>query len=623
MMDSPLSNGYGKDSNHEKEDDVPFIQALESSSFSPAASPTSMDGQVHNKKKKKVLSVDTSPVHENVGVSLQIPVGTRSSPATLAQTPLANAMDVDDASLLEAFASVSYSPFAELRAEHKQAKSPVIFEDKEEEEEADFDDSATTATDMLQSGVDATNETFEVESVATTENLLEMPKSALSLDDLNHLMMSSDCVEEYNVMKKKAPASTRSYLEDDECYVSVGVQQILHASRGVEMERNSKIRKALIEEELSQLIELAQEDQDMDEFEPEAVEALGIAAYRLAYQRKYHDAKKGEDVYIPSVAYTVMDGSLLELASQHYFGKSDEFLVTYAGFIGSAITKQKQHYHEYNSNERENHPDAEDLNISNASETMDDSPMHQQPITPINSEQVMRFVWGVSPKASLMKDSTKHFSFSGVAADESSTERRFGARKIVAVAFCILALAGVAFLRAVAPSQMARSPVLMLPSAETLVTVPVDLQQTQISIFAKPTSKKSPKEDFVNAWKIVSSFWKQRFIASKELVTKTWKGAGLFFKQQVLVDLEAHMFEETSEQLSSLNELGSKKRMPNLLFEKETKQLAFTSVEDFQQGIAANRAIAKKKLEANKHGSQASDATMKMYIAESFSWNDC
>jgi len=646
FADSPQSS-YGKNTNdvaadktNHENDDLPLIQALESSSFSPAASPTWADEQAH----QQMLTVDTFANENVVPRSLYDPVGTRSSPATLAQTPLANSMDVEDASLLEAFASVSYSPFAAMRAENKQTKSPVIFEDKEDEEEVDFDDSATTATDMLKPG-DAVNETFEVESIATTENL-EVLKPMLSLDDLNHLMMSADCVEEYNAMKR-FPSSTRSYFEDDECYVPVQVERVLHASRGVQMERDSKIRRALIEEELGQLIELAQQDKDMDEFEPEAIEALGIAAYRLAYHRKYLDAKTGEDVYIPSVAYTVMDGSLLELASQHYFGKSDEFLVTYAGAIGSAIMKQMKYYHEYNSVEREeNHLDSEDLNISNVSEAMGDGPMHQQPVTPINSEQIIRMVWGVSPKASLMKDSTKRFTFQGEAVvEDASKAPRFGARKIAVTSFYILALMGAVVFQMPGPTaimvpnktpattilaltgaavfQMPGPTAIMVPNETPATTA--ELEQPKQPIFVQRRAsrpKMSPKEDLAKKLKVVGSFWKQRFSASKEQVTKSLKDTGSFFKQQILADLEVHMFEETQEQVASLDQFGGKKTMPNLLFGKENKQLAFDSVEDFEQAITANRAKAKKKLEANKGASRIPDSMMKVFAAESFSWND-
>lgn len=42
-------------------------------------------------------------------------------------------------------------------------------------------------------------------------------------------------------------------------------------------------------------------------------------------------------IYVPSVAYVVLNGSLLEEASKHYFGKSHEFLVAYAASLGSSI----------------------------------------------------------------------------------------------------------------------------------------------------------------------------------------------------------------------------------------------------------------------------------------------
>ena len=386
------------------------------------------------------------------------------------------------------------------------------------------------------------------------------------------------------------------------------------------------IRKALIEEELGQLIELATQDRDMDEFEPEAVEAMGIAAYRLAYLRKYHDTQKDEDVYIPSVAYTVMDGSLLELASQHYFGESEEFLVSYAGAMGTAIMKQKHLYQEYNSAAREeNHQDAEELNISNVSDLVTPKNQQQQ-ITPIQPDQIMRMVWGVSPKASLMKDTTRQFTFPNEHTDdEMRTEPRLGFRKIAIATFYMLALCGAAAFAMVnqAPIPITGPPAIIVPKQTQ--SPPAETRRPKpLLLIAPPPAKKSPKEDLAKAWKIASSYWKQRFSESKEHVAKTCKGARSFFKvfKQHVNELEVHMLEETQEQLSSLNNDGGKKTLPNLLFEKKSKQLAFLSVEDFHNAMAANHAMAKKKLEGKKAESRAPNSMMKVFSAESFSWSD-
>jgi len=366
------------------------------------------------------------------------------------------------------------------------------------------------------------------------------------------------------------------------------------------------------------------------------------------------------------VAYTVMDGSLLELASQHYFGSSDEFLVTYAGAIGSAIMKQKQLYQEYNSVEREeNHSDAEELDISNVSETMNDSRMQQQPITPINPEKIMRLVWGVSPKASLMKDSTRRFTYpeEDVEADVT-TAPRFGFRKTFIAIFSVLALSGAVAFTSVGQTQMPGSPGVIAPKqtrshsgAEfyqplpsvlvtqahgkksswndpftrsqtteiyrplpSVLTQPLgtkspkaehetqsettELYQPLASVLTKTRRKKSPIEDFAKACTIASSFWKQRFIESKENVVQSWKGVCSFFKQLV-ADVEVHMFEETYENQQSSNN------------KKETKHLAFLSAEDFHRAVAGNHVTVNKKTE-----SVGSNSMMKVFTAESFSWND-
>eukprot|EP00980_Cylindrotheca_fusiformis_P031187 scaffold25940_cov117-Cylindrotheca_fusiformis.AAC.1 len=176
-----------------------------------------------------------------------------------------------------------------------------------------------------------------------------------------------------------------------------------------EVKLDSRLRKTLINEELNQLIQVCQDNDYLygHEFEPEAIEALGIAAHQLAYRKKYFDAEKSTHVYVPSVAYTVMNGILLERATAHYFGKSEEFLVAYAGAMGSAILKQKSQFKKYMNQEREEHPLAEEFEI----ESIDEEKAEEDESDVLDSEKVMRLVWGVSPKASFMVRGRGSFSF--------------------------------------------------------------------------------------------------------------------------------------------------------------------------------------------------------------------
>ena len=57
-----------------------------------------------------------------------------------------------------------------------------------------------------------------------------------------------------------------------------------------------QFRKTLIELELDFLVKTTEEHNELQgqEFEPEAIEALGIAANQVAYLKKYYDVSKCE-----------------------------------------------------------------------------------------------------------------------------------------------------------------------------------------------------------------------------------------------------------------------------------------------------------------------------------------
>ena len=118
-----------------------------------------------------------------------------------------------------------------------------------------------------------------------------------------------------------------------------------------EMEREK--RRQLLQNELDLIVGMAQRSltEDDHELEPECIEALGIAANLVAYRRRYYDVAKCEYIYVPSVARCLLDGTLLEAAEPHYFGKFaspfnnglnddssyKDFLVAYAATLGSTV----------------------------------------------------------------------------------------------------------------------------------------------------------------------------------------------------------------------------------------------------------------------------------------------
>jgi hypothetical protein len=409
------------------------------------------------------------------------------------------------------------------------------------------------------------------------------PHYNLSMDDVNDLMMAPECVEEYNALQQKTPSSTRSYLlQDDECYVSMeysNLKQLSSIQR--EIKKDSILRKTLIDEELNQLIQICQ---DFDylaghEFEPEAVEALGIAANQLAYKKKYYDVARSDYVYVPSVAYTIMNGSLLELASAHYFGKSEEeFLIAYAGAMGSAILTQKHQYQKYMSQEREEHPLAEEFDIqSQGDDSQEDAPMVLDP------DHVMRLVWGVSPKASSMMGGNHCFTFDDKEEEIQITTQRRGWKMVMQSLLMVVVLGAASFL-----------------------LLATEHQQSWMNDVAEVTAASS-KAVAAEMPRMVQESWNpvQTWMSeSQQHVSRV----GAFWQEQ-LAALQEHMKEETvpyqvpsSPQNPEVQEKPTTKVVRSPLFGDRSEQKAFVSAEECQTAINANQEVATKKLLANMEG---------------------
>jgi hypothetical protein len=210
-----------------------------------------------------------------------------------------------------------------------------------------------------------------------TNNNYQASDYYVSKNDLDLLMLAPEELHEYE-----------QFVRDEE----------------EEKRADQKLRKALIHEELEFLIRETVENDELEghEFEPEAVEALGIAANQVAYLKKYYDVASCEYIYVPSVAYTIMNGSLLEEAAKHYFGKSeDEFLVAYAAGLGSTIISQKEKKRGYLSPHHEENSLAEDLELHDGlDDDDDDSDVERELDNIVDHSQLAKLVWGVSPRAS-------------------------------------------------------------------------------------------------------------------------------------------------------------------------------------------------------------------------------
>jgi len=99
-------------------------------------------------------------------------------------------------------------------------------------------------------------------------------------------------------------------------------------------------RTKMIQEEFDKIIADADEfclehlEEDMD---PEAVEALKKAAYKLAYVKKYYDVMKDEIVMFPSVGKLILKNDLSIEAENYYYEEEDEFPLEYTKALKTVV----------------------------------------------------------------------------------------------------------------------------------------------------------------------------------------------------------------------------------------------------------------------------------------------
>jgi hypothetical protein len=271
------------------------------------------------------------------------------------------------------FCSPSFTPFSSNK-KGKAGKKPSLFLDVTNDEEdeipwiqqlASLSVSPSSSPSLLRS----TKSRSPPSSTRSSSSYIDS-NYYISQEDANDCMLAPDVVHELHILEYPEGESNK---EDNE--------------------KEALLRRSLIHEELTTLIQLAQDQEDNEyEFESEAVEALGVAANQLAYRKKHYLVNESRYMYVPSVAYTIMNGALLELAQDHYYGRSEEFLIQYAGSLGSAILSQQDRFKgKYLSTEK---------NISNdLLERVHTSHDEQTPrYYKEDKAQVMKLVWGVTPK---------------------------------------------------------------------------------------------------------------------------------------------------------------------------------------------------------------------------------
>ena len=98
-------------------------------------------------------------------------------------------------------------------------------------------------------------------------------------------------------------------------------------------------RKIMIDTELMKIIKDAEDNELEDDFEPEALEALKIAANKICYLKKYYNVIKDEIIYFPSVMKTILNYDLVEEAEKYYFDEEDEFPMQYSAALRSIVAE--------------------------------------------------------------------------------------------------------------------------------------------------------------------------------------------------------------------------------------------------------------------------------------------
>lgn len=97
-----------------------------------------------------------------------------------------------------------------------------------------------------------------------------------------------------------------------------------------QIDAESEARRDLIQQELDDIMDQCHKNGDL--MEDEAIEALGIAANEVAFLGSSEES---------SIAFSIINGSLLQLAARHYFGDSNNFLVQYTPQLRGAIRRMK------------------------------------------------------------------------------------------------------------------------------------------------------------------------------------------------------------------------------------------------------------------------------------------
>jgi hypothetical protein len=162
----------------------------------------------------------------------------------------------------------------------------------------------------------------------STEHLMNMNQPVTVYDDGDCSIGFPDLFDPSKERPPTKPLLAAALKAKQQAERSRSLQPNSAGERAATVEREK--RRTMIEKELE--IILAETEAELEEaLEPEALSALKMAAEKVAYTKKYYDNLKETFIYLPSVAKTIIDDSLIEEAKENYFNGEEEFPTEYTG----------------------------------------------------------------------------------------------------------------------------------------------------------------------------------------------------------------------------------------------------------------------------------------------------
>eukprot|EP00339_Tiarina_fusa_P027593 CAMPEP_0117009978 /NCGR_PEP_ID=MMETSP0472-20121206/8918_1 /TAXON_ID=693140 ORGANISM="Tiarina fusus, Strain LIS" /NCGR_SAMPLE_ID=MMETSP0472 /ASSEMBLY_ACC=CAM_ASM_000603 /LENGTH=314 /DNA_ID=CAMNT_0004712407 /DNA_START=320 /DNA_END=1265 /DNA_ORIENTATION=+ len=261
---------------------------------------------------KKILAAKEAKLGKTTKSSNEAPASAPASPRKVAAPG-------PDLSALEAELKKEIEEVEKLKASLKAKKA----------------DAETKLAELTAKEAEVGSKVADVES---KEKALESREAELDSKEAELKELGSKLDERDAALAASGIDESTAPVSDDEAKPEEAEEEAEDDAAAEEEAERAK-RKKMIDEELDLILKKALEElEDEDEFEPEAVEALKLAAAKITYLKKYYDVMRDEVIYFPSVAKCIINYTLMEEAEPHYFDEDDEFPADYSGALREVAT---------------------------------------------------------------------------------------------------------------------------------------------------------------------------------------------------------------------------------------------------------------------------------------------